>query len=249
LKRRDKIFWLAVGAVFVIGFLWLIPFHGEICKETAKANEENCPTYRVPPFVVIWVGKILDAMGGGITALATIAIAWFTLTLRRSTDRLWDAGERQLSYLSDTADRQLRAYVHVKGATVQKIDKPSERVIKVRIENFGQTPAKDVVFRSGEHVREWPLTTEFGGFPADLSTSPSPLAPRNYTEMMVPVSPLSAWEEQELQAGRAGIYVWGEITYIDCFDQPRRTWFCFVCEGEGLPGGRMHATEQGNGYT
>jgi hypothetical protein len=38
-----------------------------------------------------------------ITALATIAIAIFTLTLKRATDKLWDASERQLKLLADTS--------------------------------------------------------------------------------------------------------------------------------------------------
>jgi hypothetical protein len=35
-------------------------------------------------------------------------IAWFTLSLRQSTDRLWDAGERQLALLADTSAAQSR---------------------------------------------------------------------------------------------------------------------------------------------
>src|SRR4051812_21404513 len=47
-------------------------------------------------------------MGGVLTALATLAIASFTLTLKRATDRLWDAGERQLKLAAETAAAQSR---------------------------------------------------------------------------------------------------------------------------------------------
>jgi hypothetical protein len=50
----------------------------------------------------------LDAHNGMITAMATIAIAWFTLSLRQATDRLWDAGERQLKLLGDSSAAQSR---------------------------------------------------------------------------------------------------------------------------------------------
>jgi hypothetical protein len=106
LRRREKVFWLVVGAIFVVGFIALIPAHGEICKESQKTGEEACISYRLVPFLVIEIGKILDALGVAITALATIAIAWFTLTLRRSTDRLWDAGNEQRLSAEGIAKRQ-----------------------------------------------------------------------------------------------------------------------------------------------
>ena len=50
--------------------------------------------------------QFLDKMGGAITAVATIAIAIFTFTLKRATDKLWDAGERQLNLLAATPAAQ-----------------------------------------------------------------------------------------------------------------------------------------------
>ncbi len=108
MRRREKIFWLIAGFVLILGVISLIPAHYEVCKEGAKASEESCPFYRLVPFLVIEVGKILDALSVAITALATIAIAWFTLSLRRSTDKLWDAGERQLALLAETSAAQSR---------------------------------------------------------------------------------------------------------------------------------------------
>ncbi len=170
----------------------LNPSHYEICKETKEAQQESCAPYQVVPFVAIKVIQTLDKLGGVITALATIAIAIFTLTLKRATDKLWDAGKKQLAHAQSEAEasdfhrtpqfkqisaqiealeqsahaaeenvfatrqlvwnaesiavRQLRAYIHVTRAYVDKIDKPTERLVRVEIENSGQTPAKDVVF-------------------------------------------------------------------------------------------------------
>src|SRR6202011_5752296 len=65
-------------------------------------------------------GTVFDVFSGSITAIATMLIAWFTLSLRRSTDKLWTAGKEQLEaskdqlkFLQDSSERQLRAYVHV----------------------------------------------------------------------------------------------------------------------------------------
>lgn len=45
-------------------------------------------------------------MGGGITALATIAIAWFTYSLRQSTERLKESGEKQIRAMQAIALQQ-----------------------------------------------------------------------------------------------------------------------------------------------
>jgi len=50
----------------------------------------------------------LDTHNGIITAIATGFIAWFTLSLRQSTDKLWDAGERQLKLTADNFADQSR---------------------------------------------------------------------------------------------------------------------------------------------
>src|SRR6202021_3731348 len=100
--------WLAIGAIYIVGLLSLIPAHYEICEVTEKTKEEQCTAYQLIPFAGIKVGYVLDKAGGIITALATIAIAVFTLTLKHATDRLWDAGERQLRLLRNTAPVQSR---------------------------------------------------------------------------------------------------------------------------------------------
>jgi hypothetical protein len=174
MKRREKIFWLIIGAIFFVGFIALIPTHGEICKESAKSGEETCASYRLVPFLIIEIGKILDALGVAITALATIAIAWFTWSLRRSTDKLWDAGERQLQLLSETSasqsrdmqasinetrrigEAQIRAYVDIRDAAVILIGMPGilnsqqrqdvQPIVRITAKNTGQSPARNFVW-------------------------------------------------------------------------------------------------------
>jgi hypothetical protein len=103
---------LLVG--FLLGFaLLLVIFllssdmaaHYEIC-ETTREGAKECASYNVLPYALRKVGAALDAYNGLITAIATIFIAWFTFSLRRSTDKLWDAGERQLKFLADNAASQ-----------------------------------------------------------------------------------------------------------------------------------------------
>jgi hypothetical protein len=108
MKRREKWFWILVGVALLIGFFALIPFNGEICEKADNSGHKECASHGLPVYAALKVQAFLDFLGVAITALATIAIAWFTLTLRRSTDRLWDAGERQLKLAAEISAAQSR---------------------------------------------------------------------------------------------------------------------------------------------
>jgi hypothetical protein len=82
----------------------LVRGHYEICEVVEKAKEEHCTPYQVGPFVGIKVAQVLDKAAGIISALATIAIAIVTFTLKRATDKLSDAGERQIGIAARTAE-------------------------------------------------------------------------------------------------------------------------------------------------
>ncbi|MFC7695405.1 hypothetical protein ACFQX9_01520 [Bradyrhizobium sp. GCM10028915] len=84
------------------------PLPGQICEPAGEAKVANCTSYQLLPFIVFEVAQFLDKMGGAITAVATIAIAIFTFTLKRATDKLWEAGERQLHLLGETSAAQSR---------------------------------------------------------------------------------------------------------------------------------------------
>jgi hypothetical protein len=245
MSLRHRVLWGSVFVFYVWLFLYSIPVTAKICEQSATNDEQHCATYRVPSFLFIEATKIANDYGAAITALATIAIAAFTWTLKRSTDRLWDAGERQLDHLEDSAERQLRAYIHVASTRVEKVDQPNDRSVTIAVKNYGRTPALMVRFRAGESVREWPLATNLP-LPGDIQTGIEPLPPARESYMNIPVSLLSPWEEGELKGGRAGIYAWGRIDYLDVFQRPHWTTFRLVCQGSGLKRGYMHTCPDGN---
>ena len=76
--------------------------HYEVCEAT-KEGAKECATYNVLSYALHKIGTALNDYNGAITAIATAFIAWFTLSLRRSTDKLWDAGERQLRHVESEA--------------------------------------------------------------------------------------------------------------------------------------------------
>jgi hypothetical protein len=78
----------------------------QICEANQYTGKESCTPHHIPYVIVWYVGEWFDKASSVITAFATAAIAYFTLTLKRSTDRLWEAGDKQFGLAKETADRQ-----------------------------------------------------------------------------------------------------------------------------------------------
>jgi hypothetical protein len=75
------------------------PTTAEICDQASQAKVEDCPSYNIV-LVTLWhLREALNSYSGAIAALATIAIAAFTWTLWRSTDKLWKSAERQFQHV------------------------------------------------------------------------------------------------------------------------------------------------------
>lgn len=112
--RRFQISEIVAG--FLFGFATLLVIfilssdfaaQHEVC-ETTKEGAIECVRYGVVHLALHEIGAALDAYNGLMTAIATIFIAWFTFSLRRSTDKLWDAGERQIALARETSASQGR---------------------------------------------------------------------------------------------------------------------------------------------
>ena len=108
MSRRARIIWIVIGTALLVLVLRFIPYYGQICQAAGDGEAPGCTPHQFVPFVVLEGAQFLDKIGGAITALATIAIAIFTFTLKRATDKLWDAGERQLNLLAETSAAQSR---------------------------------------------------------------------------------------------------------------------------------------------
>lgn len=159
-------------------------------------NDDDCAARQGS--IVAGVEWLSDQQPEFWTALATVAVAAFTLTLWLSTDKLWRAHERQFTLASSTAEQELRAYILVSGARVYRIDDPEQRTIKLSIRNFGKTPAANVKMAMGVGARPWPL---HGPFPSALDKvkgGKDILPPGRPSLMVVNVPLTNAFEEREL---------------------------------------------------
>jgi hypothetical protein len=92
LPWRMMAFGCALGVLaglLVVAFESDFPdFQGRRCEYNQATKHEDCATYTFFPFLLIQISKTLNDYGVAITALATVAISIFTLTLKLSTDKL-----------------------------------------------------------------------------------------------------------------------------------------------------------------
>jgi hypothetical protein len=154
--------------------------HYEVC-ETTKEGAKECANYNVISFAFRKVGSSLDILGALITAIATVFIARFTFTLKQSTDRLWEAGEKQIgisSQMSDIASQQvqmtgLQVDIQEKQHEVGRLQflvthRPHLRIRHVTIETGARTKDSTFFFGHDATIEGYLVVVNSGGSAAEI---------------------------------------------------------------------------------
>jgi hypothetical protein len=161
------------------------------------------------------------AAATGVMAIATICLGGISL---------WQA-----HISSDTAHRQLRAYMGVKVENEILIDASDDHIdFRLVFHNFGETPAYRVHFHGDVRLLDDPL--EPNVFNIDMDKSPE-YAPRVIQpgDNFRYVARLNITKEQRecIKAGNEQrIYIWGVLRYWDAFKEMRYNKFRFYFGGE-----------------
>jgi len=133
---------------------------------------------------------------------------------------------------SDTAERQLRAYICVSGA-LMKFKGPTVPEAQVHYGNFGQTPAYDV--RSWIHmwIERHPLKVELPEPSEGFQMSTTVIAPgaRPHFHIIKKEPPVPEQVVSLLGTLEGTIYVYGEIRYRDIFKKERITRYRLIYGG------------------
>jgi hypothetical protein len=181
-------------------------------------------------------------------AISACALVYVIRTVRHAETQARAAIEG-ISISSDTARKQLRAYVHVSGARAVYNDVSNERFVVVEIKNYGQTPAHNTKFIMGTVTSAWPVAEVEFQIPPNIPHGMEVLPPGRVSVNVVPLAKLNSFEQNALRDGTGAIYAYGLITYEDIFGEPRRTTFRMACQGDGIIKGQMTATMEGNSAT
>jgi hypothetical protein len=234
-----------IAAAWSLGF---IPTYAEYCEKNPQTNYEECATYHITLIALWQIGKFLNYISAPLTTFATVAIGVFTYTLKKATDRLWEAGERQRKLSEDTAKHQLRAYLLPKGGTMSV---PDMNHTVITFINNGQTPAYNVVTYSAHAVVQFPLLDgavfkmtdiKRGSF-ADIGAD----GERNIVLFLT----LSPEDRNAISNKTKAIFFWGKIEYLCIFKgETHTTEFRFYYGGDVCsPNGSLTIAKEGNQST
>jgi hypothetical protein len=161
----------------------------------------------------------LDEHSGIVTAIAGLIVAAFTYTLWQSTDRLWEAGEKQLKHAKSTAEHELRAYLHIHDIRMSEMNSGFDPNIQIAIRNFGQTPAREITNTLNVVAATQPME---GTFTPGNIYELADLAPGQqvFSQTTLPSNQWATWKPN-IVAKTLTFYVFGRIDYVDAFGEPR----------------------------
>jgi hypothetical protein len=217
-------------------------------------NEKDCPTFL--PGSLILLGRadhFIESDDKSIVAGFTIVLAFSTIGLwlatvglQRSTNRLWDAGERQLKLTRKTSRRQLRAYIHVTRVEVRDFLNIAEYFIQY--ENRGQTPAYKIEVSNCIALETVPVRSDLFDRQLEFSRHGA-LGPGGQTHFKKPgPRQLTAAELADLANGSLAVWVFGKIRYVDAFGKSHTTTYRNLITRDAplSSDGKMGMAEQGN---
>jgi hypothetical protein len=181
-----------------------------------------------PDTLAQWIMALLGAVATGISVWAVILLKG---TLKATRDAIDEAkqttriAEQSLEEARLSNQRQLRAYVHVVEIVRETHFGSDLLKIFIRVENFGDTPARNFVVRAEAIFANREETkVDFSPLSTLEPSAPTVLGPKGKTNILRGIK--MAGDAHETYArGENALYVYGQIEYIDAFDGLRCTSF------------------------
>ena len=180
--------------------------------------------------------SVLNDDAGAISAIATIAVAAFTLTLWRSTDKLWRAGERQLKIAqaaTDAATRQAQLMVNIELPIfvieeAHTLSGSPRRGIEIKLGNHGRTPAiivsECLEIRASKSLSDVPEYTAENTF----TQLRDRVVDRGHGYSIIGFNPVSEDLWRSFHNGQTNLWAYGYIEYLDFMKELHREGFCII---------------------
>ena len=243
IKRNEIVVGFALASAFWVLVMVLSSAPSatyQIC-ETNQYGKESCAPHHLL-YVAFWyVGYIFNA--NIITAIATAAIAWFTWTLRQSTEKMWIETKKA----ADAADLSAKAVTIVEfpiirtawiGPELLAVDSlpgdgaayggalndglPTQFSVVSTIEyrNYGRSPAFPIGMLLGHSVIDRLPTVP--NYRKKAETSPSSiLKEKDTSEIEIHYGVELTEEERSKIANKtARLWFFVRMTYLDIMDRP-----------------------------
>lgn len=165
------------------------------------------------------------------------------------TSLLWVSTASLVRGAKDTSKRQLRAYVSadtevviINGAA------PKTPMHGIVLNNHGQTPANQITHWTRLLVADFPLKAPLDrSEPVDLVIK-SVLHP-GADRHIIAEKELTPQEMGAIMSDGYAIYFWGDVDYVDVFNNPQRTRFTYFADRDALLIGKWAHYKDGNDAT
>ena len=189
--------------------------------------QKDMAFYAMLMFFAVLAQTAITAFGVWLVRSTLIEARKATLAAVAATE----AAESAVEVTSDTAQRQLRAYVFVVEALRTRRGDTDPWVIQVRIKNFRQTPAYRAQVRVKVKIMD-PVDEATFGFPLPTTgDSQFDFGPghEHTTRIEIPGLAGDVWDD--FKAGRIAIYLWGRVDFVDAFNENRWMHFRHIQQG------------------
>jgi hypothetical protein len=141
--------WLVVLAIAEV--MSLFPDPSPCLVEIQSRGGANEGEYKYcAPFHIVaalafeQIASFINKWHAAIASAATVIIAWFTWTLWKSTDKLRDAGERQIAIadqMAGSANDANKRVREIERANLTSGGGSGEKIFHLDVGNYGKTPA------------------------------------------------------------------------------------------------------------
>jgi hypothetical protein len=229
---------IAIWLVFECAISWAA-FCDPINYPTDQnaGQEYNCvlrgPVVSIVRFIYRGWTHIFDKPDAYV-ALFTAVLAFFTLALWRSTDKLWDAGERQLRLMETSREQQnletrilQRAYISVEPGGVHQFRDGTDRLsCKIIVRNAGNLPAREVAWFIDRVISPQGNLAAFVIGPCAGNIILAPQVTAQMAGLHIPKQDVLRLKPTHERRDEHWIYVWGRVEYHDGFRPGRFINFC-----------------------
>lgn len=218
---------VAVAATLLFLISLLIPVIGHLCTYDEYGNPKECGQHHLGPFALFWIVQLADEHNGLVTAVATVLLMGITYMLVQ-------LGREQ----SKTTRAQLRAYVMIDTVAKTGVEPDTVPAGRVKIKNFGQTPAHNVRAVIGMGFARFPFKdmqwhSKTAVPEAQFGRS---LGPNDNFSLSIDLArTITAPQIVAMEEGRWALWINGKIFYRDVFDTEHETEFgLFTTKDTGI---------------
>lgn len=200
-----------------------------------KTEKENLDTQRK---LTLFTGAL--ALVAALQLVAMVwqgYVQWSTLgAIRVQASQMIRAGaqtERIIGSMTDTAVRELRAYVCLSGALI-KFKQERAPEVQIHMKNCGKTPAYEMRWWIHQWIAVHPLNQILPEPPENFPMSTTTLPPGEKPHMMLTKVPTPIPEQLMPLFGtpQMTLYIYGRVTYKDAFGNSRYTNYRLMYGGK-----------------